>query len=69
MTSPYKKMVTDISEEQKSMTMITNSGRVLCVAKLLVGAGRNIRSVKIAGAHKDCTTGGHYYTCHNCDSE
>ena len=39
-----------------------------CVANLSVGAGRYGRSVKIAGAHEDCTTPGHYYTCHKCDS-
>jgi len=48
------------------MMKMTNSGHVSCVAKLSVGAGRN---EQIAGAHEDCTTGGHYYTCHNGDSE
>jgi len=47
------------------MMKITNSGSVSCVVELSVGAGRNGMSVKIAGAHEDCTTGGHYYTCHN----
>ena len=53
----------------KWMMKMTNSGHVSCVAKLSVRARRNGQSVKIAAARDDCTTGGHYYTCHNCDSE